>query len=133
MESTKSVVIIRGLPGAGKSSFAELIVQPNIVIEADQFFIGKDNCYVFNPSKIKDAHEDAFRRFCSALNQQMDKIVVSNTSTQKWEFERYKNEAEKFGYKVYVIIVENYHGNGNIHEVPPEAIGRMKKRFEIKL
>ena len=45
----------------------------------------------------------------------------------------YYELAEKYGYRVYSIVVENRHGVKNVHNVPDEAIDKMRKRFEIKL
>jgi hypothetical protein len=58
---------------------------------------------------------------------------VSNTFTQEWEMQPYFDLAEKYGYMVFSIIVENRHGGSNQHGVPAEAIQRMKDRFNVKL
>jgi hypothetical protein len=41
--------------------------------------------------------------------------------------------SEKYGYKVFSIIVENRHGGTNEHGVPEDKLKIMKKRFEISL
>ena len=41
--------------------------------------------------------------------------------------------AEKYGYMVFTIIIENRHGGKNIHGVPDDKLEQMKKRFEIML
>jgi plasmid replication initiation protein len=61
------------------------------------------------------------------------KIVVSNTFTQEWEMKPYFELAEKYGYRVYSLIVENRHNGKNVHEVPEDKIQMMKDRFDIKL
>lgn len=61
------------------------------------------------------------------------RIFVANTFTQEWEMKPYFDLAEKYDYTVYSIIVENRHGNSNIHDVPDETQIKMKERFEIKL
>jgi len=60
-------------------------------------------------------------------------IVVSNTFTQEWEMEPYFKLAEKYGYTVFSVIVENRHGGKNEHGVPEEKVQVMKNRFQIKL
>jgi hypothetical protein len=45
----------------------------------------------------------------------------------------YVDLAEKYGYRVFSVIVENRHGSSNVHGVPDEVIEKMKERFEIKL
>jgi hypothetical protein len=41
--------------------------------------------------------------------------------------------AEKHGYKVFSVIVENRHGGVNVHDCPEDKIELMRNRFEIKL
>jgi len=45
----------------------------------------------------------------------------------------YKAYAEAHGYKVSVVIVENYHNNKSVHNVPEETMTVMRDRFQIKL
>ena len=67
------------------------------------------------------------------MRQQKAKIVVANTFTQEWEMKPYFDVGDKYGYRVFSIIVENRHGGRNIHNVPEEALLKMKGRFEISL
>jgi hypothetical protein len=41
--------------------------------------------------------------------------------------------AEKHGYRVYSLIVENRHDGVNEHGVPEDKLKIMKNRFEVKL
>jgi hypothetical protein len=41
--------------------------------------------------------------------------------------------AEKLGYRVTSMIVENRHGGKNEHGVPDDKLETMKNRFEVKL
>ena len=61
------------------------------------------------------------------------RIIVSNTFTTSWEMDYYYQIAEKFGYTVYSLIVENRHDGVNSHGVPDEVLTKMRNRFEIKL
>lgn len=132
----KILVICRGIPGSGKSTFAKTL--GGIHIEADQYFVDGDGNYNFDGSKIKLAHE-----YCKGQTEawmktdgtqvNVDKIVVSNTFTQEWEFQPYFELAEKYGYKTFSIVVENRHGNTNEHNVPQDKIEQMRNRFIIKL
>jgi hypothetical protein len=45
----------------------------------------------------------------------------------------YVDLAERYGYTVFSLIVENRHGGSNKHGVPVDVIKNMKNRFEIKL
>ena len=122
--------LLRGLPGSGKSTLAKSLSESHI--EADMFFI-KDGEYKFDGSKIKDAHnwcQDVVEHW---MDENKPKIVVSNTFTQEWEMDYYNKLAEKYGYRVYSLVVENRHNGVNEHGVPEEKLEQMKNRFEIKL
>lgn len=134
----KYLFLIRGIPGSGKTSFAKMIWSDYVIVEADKFF-EKDGEYKFDPTKLKDAHQwckDTVEQFMkdNELNHQFyPEIVVSNTFTQEWEMQPYIDLANKYGYKIFSLIVENRHGNKSVHNVPDETIQKMINRFEIKL
>lgn len=133
------LTLIRGLPGAGKSTFAHFIWTEDVICEADQYFTGEGGIYRFDASKLKDAHKwcrDKVERLMKEHNehsQYYPDIAVSNTFTQEWEMEEYYKLAEKYGYKVFSIIVENRHEGVNRHGVPDEKLEQMRSRFSIKL
>ena len=135
----KILTLVRGLPGSGKSTFANLITNKFSICEADLFFYDKEGNYNFDGSRLKLAHVWCFnqvrtRMEDNKLNPQFyPEIVVSNTFTQEWEMEKYYELAEQYGYKVFSIIVENRHGGANQHGVPVEKLEQMKNRFEVKL
>jgi len=135
----KTLTLLRGLPGAGKSTFANFIWNDYAICEADKFFYDKEGNYNFDASKLKQAHEwcrqEVERRMVenSITPQYYPEIVVSNTFTQEWEMEPYFKLAEQYGYRVFSIIVENRHDGKNVHGVPDEKLEQMKQRFQIKL
>jgi len=60
-------------------------------------------------------------------------IVVANTLTTQKELKPYLELAKKYDYGIVSLIVENRHGNENIHKVPDLTLDKMEKRFSIKL
>ena len=132
----KTLYLLRGLPGAGKSTLASQL--SDVHFEADMYFTNENGQYVFNPSEIKKAHEWCQNQVNTAmiLNHTTgvnESIVVSNTFTQSWEMEPYYKLAESYGYRVFSLIVENRHGGENLHSVPEDKIEAMRTRFEIRL
>ena len=67
------------------------------------------------------------------MENKRKRVVVSNTFTQEWEMQSYYELAEKYGYRVHSLIVENRHGGVNEHGVPEDKLEIMKNRFEVKL
>jgi predicted kinase len=135
----KVLTLVRGVPGSGKSTFANFIWNDYAICEADKFFYDKDGNYNFDASKLKLAHVWCFNQVRTRMEdnknnpQYYPEIVVSNTFTQEWEMEQYFKLAEEYGYKVFSIIVENRHGGVNQHGVPAEKLEQMRNRFQIKL
>lgn len=125
-----NLYLLRGLPGAGKSTIGKNLKLVNF--EADQYFM-QDGVYKFDPSKIKDAHEWCQSRVKNCMIEGIKDISVSNTFTQEWEMKAYVDMASAYGYTVFSIVVENRHGGKNVHNVPTETLEKMKNRFELKL
>lgn len=125
------LILIRGLPGSGKSTLAKKYVADHgfVHVEADMYFIDHVGTgqYIFNPSKIKDAHrwcqESARVYLANGYN-----VVVSNTFTQLWEMEPYIKMAELAG--ATIKIIETTGKFQNVHGVPQETIARMAARWE---
>jgi predicted kinase len=128
------LIIIRGLPGSGKSTLASMMsyhmnvkeYKNVLVFEADQFF-ERDNEYRFDSARLHDAHTDCQMRSRAWL-EQGHTAIVSNTFTQRWEYQPYLDMAQNLNIPVQVIDV---HGTfQNIHGVPSEKIDSMRKRWE---
>jgi hypothetical protein len=128
----KQLMLIRGLPGSGKSTVAKLFDKA-LHFEADMYFLDADGNYQFDPSKIKNAHNWCRHSVMDAMREEHPIVVVSNTFTQEWEMEVYYLLAEELGYRVTSMIVENRHDGKNIHGCPDDKIEQMKTRFEISL
>lgn len=127
----KSLFLLRGLPGSGKSTLAKTIGGSHV--EADMFFIDKEGSYNFDPTRLRIAHEWCRETAETAMKRGADKVIVSNTFTQEWEMKAYYDLAEKYGFRVFSLIVENRHNGVNQHGVPEDKLVQMKERFEIKL
>jgi predicted kinase len=130
----KKLILLRGIPGSGKSTFAKSISNESTGhIESDMFFV-KDGEYKFDGSRIKDAHnwcQDVVGHWMNVND--FETIIVSNTFTQEWEMKPYMDMAKEWEYQVFSIIVENRHGGVNQHGVPDEKLQQMNDRFEIKI
>jgi predicted kinase len=128
----KSLIILRGLPGAGKSALAK-VLGIKAVCCADDYFILPNGKYIWKAEKIGRAHEWCQRKCRRFMKKQIERIAVSNTCTTERELTPYLDLARQFGYKVFSVVVENRHGGQNDHNVPTITLDKMKERFEIKL
>ena len=137
-ETQGELILLRGLPGSGKTTLAKIILQLRStdepeVLSADDFFEDKEGDYNFDPTKLKEAHNYCQFRCSERMRQQKARIVVANTFTQEWEMDEYFKMAERYNYRVHTVVVENRHGNENVHGVPEDKLQQMKNRFQVKL
>lgn len=134
----KKLILLRGCPGSGKSTLAKELTggSGSEYFEADSYFVNESGEYKFDATQIKLAHQKCKENVEFAMvygPKPLNTIVVSNTFTQEWEMKDYYELAEKHGYTVFSLIVENRHNGKNEHNVPTEKLEKMKSRFEIKL
>ena len=130
----KTLFILRGLPGSGKTTIAHMLSSLGAsVYSAEDFFIDINTGeYNFDLNKLH-AHRICRNNVHAALVGGDELVVVHNTNTTVKEMKPYYELAEQYGYQVHSLIVENRHGGQNVHDVPEEALDRMERRFSIQL
>lgn len=116
--------IVRGLPGAGKSTYAKSL--GCLVYEADQYFM-KGGKYVWDPRRIKNAHIWCKRNVGQMLSRELD-VCVANTFVKTEHIQEYIDLANKFRSEYCVIKIVGDHKN--VHNVPDEVVARMKSEWE---
>lgn len=134
-----SVLIVRATSGAGKSTFANFIkeIYPDSEICcADDYFhtnydgSNPDGVYKFNSEKLGAAHGACRRKFQKAVDTGAKCVIVANVNAEESHWEYYQNYGSLHGYKIIFLVIENRHGGGNIHNVPPETL--LKQSCKIK-
>lgn len=125
-ENATNLVLIRGLPGAGKTTLAKNVFIGYNYYDADMF-INKDE--PFDRRNLTQAHNQCQSYVEQNLLNGFD-TVVGNTFTRNWEMKPYVDMARELGVNLFVIAVENSHGNQSIHNVPETTMKKMQDRFE---
>lgn len=120
------LIIIRGLPGSGKTTFAHTVT--DTVFEADMYFTDSNGVYNFDREKLSQAHYWCQAQVADAMKAGVPVIAVSNTFVRKWEMLAYLTLAKTFGYQVTEVTMTQPL-RPSIHGVPDEVIERMKEQW----
>ena len=97
------VFIMRGPSGSGKSNWIHKHHPEAAVCSADDFFLGDEGEYIFDPSKMAEAHQECFQAFLMSLHLKNDVTIVDNTNLRWWEYMNYVTVANMCGAAVYII------------------------------
>jgi len=124
------VYIMRGLPGAGKSSWVKTNLENAVVCSADAFHVQNDGVYRFDPAKVGLAHGECLQKFVRNLAPIgiVDILVVDNTNTTAVEMAPYVRLCEAFGVEyeiVWVMASPETAFRRGVHDVPFETVQRM--------
>ncbi len=108
------VVILRGLPGSGKSYLATHCCGPDgIVCSSDSYFsTSKPEGYQFDRKRLPEAHAHCCKQFIQAIADGHGLVIVDNTNSMKWEYKVYVHLSQMLGLEY--SIVEIPHPNLNI-------------------
>jgi len=136
----KTIIIIRGLSGSGKSTFADTICgddETKISVSADDFFVDEQGNYNFNPDQIAEAHDWCKDQVRTYLLEGFETICVANTFTKRWEVEPYLQIASENNCNVHVVSLFDAGMNDAqlaarcVHNVPINSIRSQRKRWEM--
>ena len=117
-------ILIRGLPGAGKSTLAKALAAAHGYIhdEADQFLV-VDGRYQHAPARVPSAHIECLATARAALGRGQ-RVELANTFAKIWELRPYIELGTHFAVFVARVRWRNEHG------VPDEKIAVMRTRWE---
>jgi len=133
----KTLYILRSVSGAGKTTLAKELedtLEDCISVAADDFHYDEEGRYNWKPENIHAAH-----KWCQAeVDRYMYKyayknIIVHNTNTTEKEIKPYIDLADQYGYKVVSLVVENRHGNNDVHYVPEDVKKKQEQRLRGSL
>lgn len=138
--SEPTVIILRGLPGAGKSTLANRICdrtyRSRCICSADKYWVQPDGTYKFDKNAVPLNHHQCLRDFCRHVGGtglfHTQVIVLDNTNTAVREFAHYVEIANAYGYKIIMISLFASTEKAklrNVHNVPDYTIAGMAERM----
>lgn len=130
-----SLIILRGLPGSGKSSLAKVLSEDQWpVYSIDSYFtdpVTKEYKFQFDKNHL--AYKNCESQTERAMIANTEKIFIDNTFTLEWEMEPYFKLASMYNYTVYVMTVENRHKGKNVHHIDETQIMKMAEKYKVVL
>ncbi len=132
----KKLVIMRGLPGSGKSDAAKRFVGNGIIHSTDDFFI-VDGVYVFDERNVSRFHRFNFLSSVGSMQRGLSPIIVDNTNIVASDCMDYVEVGKAYDYEIIVVepsaewafdieeLVKR-----NTHGVPRETLVEMLEKYE---
>jgi predicted kinase len=154
---TKQLIIMRGLPGSGKSTDARAIGASHIkmggrsvaICSTDDFHMVEGR-YTFQPDRLGEFHKmnQGLARQHMALGTEL--VIVDNTNIKRRDMKPYRDLGTQYGYEIETITVgeerlcpslddacphkfRDYIDmcvSRNTHGVPKDVIERMAREFQ---
>ena len=130
-----SVVLMRGLPGSGKSSWIQAQPGLKFICSADNYRM-RHGTYVYKKEEDQAAHGECLKSYAQFLQVGCpDTLYVDNTNTTIIELAPYVKLAEAYNvpYKIvylYCDLVFAY--KRNIHSVPMATMIQMQQNLMME-
>lgn len=147
-QKKKLALIMRGLPGSGKSYWVEQYIESLPLTEAirvrqkglfstDSYFYQGDE-YKFDIRRLSEFHQLNLVRFIVALSSSEPIVICDNTNLARWESLAYEAAAKALGYQIKYILIgapldvshQELCAQRNSHNVSLEKIQQMAQKFE---
>ena len=131
----KEVIIVRGVSGSGKSTFAKLLASAHNgkIVENDKFAYNDQGEYDWKAEDLHKYFYKAKKEFEKHVDNEEPMIIVSNVSVTWKSIKGFFKYAKEHGYKVTSLVLENRNETTNIHDVPDDVLEGLRENFEIKL
>ncbi|XP_050005817.1 NEDD4-binding protein 2 isoform X3 [Alexandromys fortis] len=133
------LVLLRGLPGSGKSYLARTLQEDNpggVILSTDDYFYINGQ-YQFDVKYLGEAHEWNQNRAKEAFEKKVSPVIIDNTNLQAWEMKPYVALSQKHKYKVLFREPDTWWkfkpkelARRNIHGVSKEKIARMLEHYQ---
>jgi len=145
----KTVIINRAIPGSGKTTITNCIVNTlknnnikiNIHSTDEYFMVG--NRYVFDITKLFEYHQRNIKEFQKSIKNELDVVICDNTNIVPCQTEEYTKIARAYNYQIIFITLNPRELSKHVesqkvtvekpeaHEVSEEILKNMIKEYHI--
>ena len=132
-----TVIILRGVPGSGKSSFVKMLKGTNtdVTVHAiDDLHVDENGDFFWKEDEQDKLYLLNYCNFVNSMKDQMPLIVVDCINVKTSDFSDYIQAARMFNYHVYVVTPDMPNvddaAKRNKHHVSSLQIKQMYKDWE---
>lgn len=117
----KRAIIIRGVPGSGKTSYArELLAGKNGVIHSADDYCWENNVYTYDETRRAEINQKCLEAFCKSLEQDIETVICDNTNIIPYRYALFVEAAKNHGYSIVFATMD--------HPDPEIAAMRTKRK-----
>lgn len=132
----KKLIILRGLPGSGKSDIAKKLVGNGIIHSTDSY-LTKNGRYEFDQENIAKYHHYNLMSSIRSMKKGISPIIIDNTNIVALHCLNYVEQGKMYGYEIVIIEPEAPWAfdveelvKRNSHDVPRDTIIDMLQKYE---
>ena len=136
-DTKKIAVILRGVPGSGKSSFVDTMLAAyplSMVHSIDDLHIDDSGNFLWNEKEQEKLYLLNYCNFVKSCSKKIPIVIVDCINIQICDFEKYISAARMFGYQVYVVTPDmptaSDAASRNRHHVSSTQVDDMYERWE---
>ena len=134
------VIILRGLPGIGKTTLAGIIARAenSVILSADDFFT-KNDAYSFKKEDMQQAYEFTFNRFKKEVEKKTPLIIIDNSNIECFHYFHYLDYGQRNNYRVSILTIPHNDvsdrgvSERSPHKVTKSVIYAMRQKWQWDL
>lgn len=98
----KKLIILRGLPGSGKSNIAKKLVGNGVIHSTDNYLV-KNGKYEFDRDNIARYHYLNLMDSIRSMKKGISPVIIDNTNIIAFHCTNYVEQGKMYGYEIEII------------------------------
>jgi len=133
----KTMIILRGLPGSGKTTLARTFANNNDEIYSTHDYFLENGKFKFQRNLLRYAHWWNQERVLDAAKKNKELIIINNINIKRWESKPYVKIGLEYGYDIIFYETNNSWSKipeeckkRDFHGTPLKVIKKMATKWE---